>query len=348
MTAPLTRSTKLWYGLGQMAEGMKNESFALFLLFYYTQVIGLSGTLSGQAILLSLLSDAITDPLAGAISDRLHSRWGRRHPFMYASALPVAVTFYLAFAPPAGLGPTGLFAWLATFAILARFSITLFHVPHLALGAELSTNYEERTSIVTTRYTFARIGAALAGAVGLLVFMRPTPEYPHGQLNPAAYPPFAATLAVAIFAIILLSAWRTHSRIPYLAPPDAFAGQRGIWFSLLRDTAQALRNRSFRALFLGSTLSFTAWGITTALGLHLGTYFWQVTTDELVFWGIGTGIGVFGGLWYWNRAARREDKKQVFMRGLGLYTVLPLRLSFSSSPVAGPRWTARPISPAGS
>ncbi len=303
-----------------MAEGLKNESFGLFLLFYYTQVVGLSGVLSGQAILIALLFDAVTDPLAGVVSDRLESRWGRRHPFLYVSALPVAATFYLVFAPPQGLGQMELFAWLATFSVLCRFSMTLFHVPHLALGAELSADFEERTSIVATRYVFARIGHALAGGLGLLVFMRPTAEYAHGQLNPAAYPPFAATVAVGIFGIILVSAWRTHPRIPYLARPDPAASERSVLRALAGDIWQLLRNRSFRALFLGSTLSFVAWGVTGALGLHLGTYFWRATTDQLVVWGIGAGIGLFTGLGYWSRAAQLHDKKPVFIRGLVIFT----------------------------
>ena len=107
MISPLPRSTKLWYGLGQMAEGLKNEAFSVFLLFYYTQVVGLSGTLSGQAILIALLFDAVADPLSGVLSDRLHSRWGRRHPFLYASPLSLAAFFYLSFSTAAAVRGSG-------------------------------------------------------------------------------------------------------------------------------------------------------------------------------------------------------------------------------------------------
>ncbi|NBQ12477.1 MAG: hypothetical protein EBU29_10655, partial [Gammaproteobacteria bacterium] len=79
------RSTKFAFGIGQMAEGIKNNAFSTFLLLYYNQVLGLSGTLSGLAIMIALCFDAITDPLAGSLSDGWRSRWGRRHPFMYAS-----------------------------------------------------------------------------------------------------------------------------------------------------------------------------------------------------------------------------------------------------------------------
>ena len=91
MPPPLPRSTKLWYGLGQMAEGLKNEAFSLFLLFYYTQVVGLSGALSGQAILIALLFDAVTDPLIAGWSDRSRSPFGRRRKFLAIGAFPFAL-----------------------------------------------------------------------------------------------------------------------------------------------------------------------------------------------------------------------------------------------------------------
>jgi Na+/melibiose symporter-like transporter len=97
---PLTRSTRLWYASGQLAEGIKNESFATFLLFYYNQVLGLSGSLAGLAILIALVFDALTDPLVGVVSDRTRSRLGRRHPYLFAGALPLGISFIAVFTPP--------------------------------------------------------------------------------------------------------------------------------------------------------------------------------------------------------------------------------------------------------
>ena len=81
-------TTKLWYGLGQGAEGIKNAAFTVLLFFFYSQVLGLSGVLTGTALFIALAFDAVTDPLTGSISDSLKHRWGRRHPFMYASGTP--------------------------------------------------------------------------------------------------------------------------------------------------------------------------------------------------------------------------------------------------------------------
>jgi Na+/melibiose symporter-like transporter len=133
--ATVSVPTKLAYGVGQAAEAIKNSSFELFLFFYYTQVLGLSGTLAGAALFIALCVDGITDPVIGSLSDGWRSRWGRRHPFMYVSAIPLALSFYWLFAPPGGLGQFGLFAWLSGFAVLVRFCMTLYQVPHLGLAA---------------------------------------------------------------------------------------------------------------------------------------------------------------------------------------------------------------------
>ena len=106
----LALSTKAYYGIGQFAEGLKNTSFGLFVLFYYNQVLGVSGTLCGLALGIALIFDALSDPLAGSISDNWRSRLGRRHPFMYAAAIPLALFFYALFSPPE-LEEIGLFTF---------------------------------------------------------------------------------------------------------------------------------------------------------------------------------------------------------------------------------------------
>ena len=82
--------TKIAYGIGSVAYGVKNNGFDYFFLIFYSQVLGVDAELVGLALMLALAFDAISDPLVGYLSDNTHSRWGRRHPFMYAAALPVA------------------------------------------------------------------------------------------------------------------------------------------------------------------------------------------------------------------------------------------------------------------
>ena len=116
-------------------------------MLFYNQVLGVSPALAGLAYLIVSIVDAVTDPLVGAWSDRFHSRWGRRHPFMFFSAFPIAIGFYFLYQPISGLSEAGLFVWLIVFFALVRLGQTLYLIPHDALGAELTNDYDDRTSI---------------------------------------------------------------------------------------------------------------------------------------------------------------------------------------------------------
>src|SRR5690606_6830085 len=183
---PLRTRTKLAFGIGQIGEGVQAAMFLLFLLFYYNQVLGVPGTLCGLALAISLVFDAITDPLAGSMSDSWRSRLGRRHPFMYATAIPLGVGFYLLFNPPV-TGDWPLFGWLLAMTVFCRGAMTLYHVPHSALGAELSQDYHERTVLVAIRHFFGAVAFIGVFVLGFFVYFVPTEAYPNGQLDPSAY-----------------------------------------------------------------------------------------------------------------------------------------------------------------
>ena len=93
-SAKLPIRAKLAYGLGSAAYGIKDNGFAYFLLLFYGTVVGLEPALAGTALLIALLVDAVSDPVVGYWSDNTRSRLGRRHPFMYASAIPVALCYF--------------------------------------------------------------------------------------------------------------------------------------------------------------------------------------------------------------------------------------------------------------
>lgn len=308
----LSLSTKLFYGVGQVAEGLKGAAFSLALLYYYTQILGLSGSLAGAAIFIALCFDAVTDPVAGFISDNFRSRWGRRHPFMYASAIPFAVCFYYVFAPPSGLGETGLFLWMLTFCVLTRIGLTLYHVPHMALGAELTEDYIDRTTIVSYRVFFGFSGGVFSVILTSLYFFTATAEYPIGQNNPAAYPAFAHFFAVWMVATILLSAYGTHKEIPYLhqPPKDPVPFE---FMQIFRDIVKALSNRSFRLLFLGSIATTIMGGLQTSLMMHFGTFFLELDNKEIVFIFAGVGVGIIFGMPVTKYSNKWFDKKPTIL-----------------------------------
>lgn len=272
-------SSKFAFGVGQFAEGLKNTGFSLFILFYYNQVLGLPGTLAGAALFIALLFDAVTDPLAGSLSDNWESKFGRRHPFMYASAVPLAIAFLGLFSPPGGIGEWALFAWLTVFAILTRAAMTLYHVPHLALGAEMTENYVERTRIVAFRQFFGAAGGLMASAVGLNYFFA---DANGGRLAIENYTPFAFTLAIMMVVTIWWSAWGTQKEIPHLSVPE-FRPRINPLKQMVQDAKEAFSNHSFRWLFFGVLIVFIMAGVMTALDLYMYQYFWEFTGKQMFY-----------------------------------------------------------------
>jgi Na+/melibiose symporter-like transporter len=318
--------TKVAYGIGQAGEGLKNGAFGVFLMFYYNQVLGLSGTLAGLALGVALIFDAITDPLAGSLSDNTRSRLGRRHPFMYASAVPLAICFYLLFSPPE-LTQYQLFAWLVVFAILTRGAMTLYHVPHIALGAELSTNFEERTAIVGFRQFFSTFGGLSCYVIGFGVFFTATEDVSQGQFRLDAYAPFALTLSVLMVASIFISAWGTQSQIPRLPQPKGDPERMSVIGALkrmLEETSSALGNRSFRWLFLGVLVVFLMVGVDGALGLYMNTFFWELAGIELIYFFMATPIGIMIGATFTKRLNLWFDKKPAVIFGTSCWALLQI------------------------
>jgi len=311
-------ATKLAYGVGSVADGSKTAAFNVFLLFYYNQVLGLPGTLGGAAIFVALCVDAITDPLVGSLSDSWHSRWGRRHPFMYASALPTAACFVLLFNPPAGLGPVALFLWLLTFAVGVRAFLTLYMIPSGSMLPELTLDYDERTSLVSYRFFFGWLGGLATAQMGYLYFFAPSATFADGRFDPRAYGAFAAAAASLIAAAILACAGGTHRLIPTMRAPtqhETFTGRR-----LRAELRQVLRNRSYRMLLLGALFAAVAAGFNDVIGLYMSTYFWGLSTAELAVLVYALGLGALLAVFLARPITQRFDKKKVVL-GLASFAV---------------------------
>lgn len=306
--------TKFMFGMGQAAESVKNFGFGTLLLLYYNQVLGLSGTYSGIAISIALVADAISDPAVGSWSDGIRSRLGRRHPFMYASILPMGATFYFLFMPPEGLSGFPLFLWFTAFCILTRTALTFFHVPYLSLGAELTQNYEERTRLVVIRMAFGLIASLIVISIAWNYFFIRTPDIPSPQLTREPYFKYALVSAFVMMGMMLVSTWGTTSSIPHLAG----ARQAARPFSLSRvyaDIYQALQNRAFRALFLGTLLFSIFTGVQGALAMHLKTFYWELDTTGIQYWQYGALIGGVVGLPLAPLLNRLIDKKWTVIVG---------------------------------
>jgi glycoside/pentoside/hexuronide:cation symporter, GPH family len=276
---PLGLVTKLFYGFGSVAFGVKDNGFAFFLLLYYNQVLGLPEGWVGLAIMLALIADALFDPVVGYASDHLHSAWGRRHPFMYAAALPVGVSYYFLWSPPAGLSPQALFWYLLLVAIVVRVLISCYEIPSTSLVAELTDDYDQRTSVLSYRFFFGWWGGLTMAVLAYAVFLQADVEHPIGVLNPGGYQRYGLVAAVIMTAAIVISAAGTHSFIPFLKPPSVRAG-RGLG-ATLAEIRSAVVNRSFAVLFGAAVFAGMGAGLTAALAIYFNTYFWELTSGEM-------------------------------------------------------------------
>lgn len=171
-TAPLSFREKVGYGLGDMASNFYMGFFGLFLLYYYTDVFGISPAAAATMLLVTKIVDAVSDPAMGLIADRTNSRWGKYRPYLLWVAIPYALLGYLLFLGP-DLSDTGKLIYAYVTYTLVMLAYTAINVPYSALLAVISPVSTERTKATQFRFIFASLGTLCVGAfatplVGLL------------------------------------------------------------------------------------------------------------------------------------------------------------------------------------
>ncbi len=261
----LSFSTRFFYGFGSVAFGVKDNGFSYFLAFFYAQVVGVPAQTVGLAIMLALVIDAFIDPIVGQLSDNTRSRWGRRHPWMYGAAIPVAVSYLLLWHPPKGWETQSLVAYLVCTAIFIRSFISCYEIPSAALAAELTTEYDERTRLLSYRYLFGWIGGLAMYGLALAVFLKPTAQYPVGQLNPEGYANYGMFAGGLMLFAILVTAVGTHRQIPFLRDPPQ---QRVTLGRLAREMFGTLANRNFLMILASSFFLYAGIGLGFSINLY--------------------------------------------------------------------------------
>jgi Na+/melibiose symporter-like transporter len=227
---------------------------------------------------------------------------------MYASALPMGVTFWLLFNPPDGLGSIGLFVWFATFAILVRSAMTLYSIPSNSMVAELTPDYDERTSLVSWRFFFGWAGGLTITQVAYRVFFASGPGVADGRLVEQAYGGFALTCALTIVVAILGCSLGTHHLIPRLRKPPAptpFTLRR-----LIGEIREVFGNRSYLMLVIGSLFASVAGGFNDVVGLYMGTYFWGLSPEQLATMALFLVVSLFAGVALARPVSQRFEKRR--------------------------------------
>ena len=316
--------TRLFYGLGSVSFGVKDNGFSYFLLLFYNQVMGLPAQTVGFAVLIALIFDACIDPLIGQVSDNFRSPWGRRHPFMYAAAIPFSLA-YLALWNPPHWNHQALFWYLVVTAVVIRAFASVFEVPSSALAAEFSTGYEQRSVLLSYRLFFAWVGGLTVNFLAYRVLLTPDATHRVGQLNPTGYAHYGLVAAVIMFSAILISSLGTHRQIPRLMPPPP---RRKLTLGqTLGEMRETLSNRSFVFLLIASIASAMAVGLSSSLNFYFNTFFWEFTATQISTLTLGVYLSAAGALAVVPTLARRFGKRAVTR------TMMVLSVSVGLAPI---------------
>lgn len=337
MTTPQAGAWRLLgYGSGSMALSAYYLISGAYLLFA-TAILGVPADTAGLIMALSTLWDALIDLPLGWWSDRTRSRrFGRRHGFMAIGGLATAALSVALWATPHGLGPVATALWLAAAMIGLKTAIAAFMISHTALGGEIVDGYDARTVAQGYRAAFQVLGMLFALVGSNLIFFRPTPAFPQGQLNPAAYAPMGLACAALVLLATAITLAGTWTFIPRLRAPAA-AHRVGV-----RAMLDLLRDRNLRALALTILCIELTLQIGISLGNHVNTYTYGLSGPQMGILGLALLGSAALSQPLWIRLGRRFDKKPTLIAA-----ALVALCGFTLGPLTHVAWGWFPLAPAG-
>lgn len=236
--AALTFREKVGYGLGDMASNFYMGFFGLFLLYYYTDVFGISPAAAATMLLVTKVVDAVSDPAMGLLADRTSSRWGRYRPYLLWVAIPYAVLGYLLFLGP-DLSATGKLIYAYVTYTLVMLAYTAINVPYSALLAVISPLAEERTKATQFRFVFASLGTLCVGA-----FATPLVTWLGGDDEVLGF-----RMTIVLFAVLSVAIfWVTFATTQERVQPRRHSS------SIRKDFANLFKNASWVVLVFSGIL----------------------------------------------------------------------------------------------
>ena len=294
----------LSYSLPAFVTAMILVSVAIYLPNFYTDELGVSAGMLSWVFLIGRVWDAVTDPVMGHISDRTRTRWGRRRPYFLIAALPLWIVFTLIWSPSSSLGPSGTFVHLLVCYLVLYTFWTVFSIPYLSLGMELTSVYHERTRLFAWRQGFYVAGTAV------------------GMLAPAAFAgAFGDKLAgYSVMAVVFGGLGVVLILIAFVRVRERPHGSMHETFPFLEGLRLTLRNRAFVVLLAVYLFSLVGASFIAPLSLYIAKYVikaeWVMRYVMLAYL-----AGSLLSIPLWLRLSARIGKNKTWSAALALATV---------------------------
>ncbi|MFM2429288.1 MAG: hypothetical protein RLZZ511_501 [Cyanobacteriota bacterium] len=309
--------TKLAYGAGDTGPAMTANVLAIYLLVFLTQVAGMSAGLAGLTLGVGKVWDAVNDPLVGVMSDRSAHRWGRRLPWLFWGAIPFGLTFLMQWVVPFQ-NQWWLFGFYVLASVLFNSFYTVVNLPYTAMTAELTQDYDERTSLSSFRFMFSIGGSIVSLVIALVIF---------GAVKDPATQYLTLGGVVAVIAVATLGwcVWGTKRRA-IAVERRRLATPQEAELPLKQQVAIALQNKPFLfviGLYLCSwfavqnTVAFIPFYAKNYMGLDNQAYTLVLIAVQV------TALLMLG---VWRSLSVRLGKQMVYMIGSGLWMVAEIGL----------------------
>ncbi|MGH8239875.1 MAG: MFS transporter [Steroidobacteraceae bacterium] len=252
----LSTARKIGFTLGDYASNLYWQSVSIFLLFFYTDAVGLSAATAGFIYMAASIVDALADPVMGGIADRTRTRRGRYRPYILFGCVPLGLAFVLLYWRPP-LAGMWLAIWMMISHIVFRFAYTIVTIPYTSLNARLTESSDERSTLAGFRMIFGVLAAlTIAYFTYPLVGLLGSGDIASGFTWAAAA---FALVATALYPLVYYVTREPAETATTQATPD-FAGY---WRALAP-------NRAFWVLICGTCVAFVC---TVALGKSVLYYF---------------------------------------------------------------------------
>jgi GPH family glycoside/pentoside/hexuronide:cation symporter len=293
---------KIGYSLGDAASNFYWKTFEFFVVFFYTDVFGISAAAIGTMLLVTRFADAVADPIMGSIADRTRTRWGHFRPYLLWGAVPFAAAGVLTFTTPnLGGGAKLVYAYITYSSLM--FIYTAVNIPYSALMGVITPNSQERTSISSIRF----IGAFTAG-IFVQYFTLPLVKFfGHGsdtrgwQLTMVLYGALAILLLLLCFA-------STRERVT--PPPQQNADLRG-------DLRNLFGSKPWIVLVGVLLLTLASFAVKGSVTTYYFKYF--VKREDLIGpFLVSNGLAFIAAVSVTSFLAKHIGKKTLFMLALGL------------------------------